>query len=126
VHLECLYRVPVVRGDEHDQRHCIEPDLLDDLEGARPPEVDVEKHDVGLPLANRRDRFVASAALSAARHAVQLRELAAQTSPSHRFIIDDEHLHRGVSRKGMRISTRVPRDWLVPLAAPRCTEASGP
>src|SRR5207248_6832058 len=41
-------RVFVVRGDEDDHRHRLDPDLLDDVEAAEAGHLDVEEDEVGL------------------------------------------------------------------------------
>lgn len=56
----------------------------------------------------------ATATIADACHATELRELPAKPASSDRLIVDDEHLHRGASAKGIRISTRVPDDPRLP------------
>lgn len=69
MHIEGLQGVPVVRRDEHHERHRVNPDFLDDLEAGRPSQLNIEEHDVWPPLDDGGDGLVAFAALTDARHA---------------------------------------------------------
>ena len=126
VHLERSDGVPIVGRDENHQRHRIDADLLYDFERARPTELDVEEHDVGLSIANGRHGLPAATALSDACHARELRELPAKPTAGDRLVIDNEDLHRGISLNGIRISTRVPCDSAVPLGVSNRTDAAVP
>ncbi len=64
VHLERFHGVLVVGRDEHDHRHRLDADLLDDLECRRAAELHVQQHHVGAPLHDRRDGLIAAAALA--------------------------------------------------------------
>ena len=98
MHFERLQRMAIVRRDEHDHRHGVDADRLDDVERGRPAELDVQEHNVGPPLDDGSNGVVTPAGLAHAGHALELFQLAAKSSPRDRFIIDDEHLHAGVSR----------------------------
>jgi hypothetical protein len=55
-----------------------------------------------------------------------LRELPAKPTAGDRLVIDNEDLHRGISLKGIRISTRVPCDSAVPRGVSNRTDAAVP
>jgi hypothetical protein len=64
VHLERTECVLVVRGDEHDRRHLLGPDGLDDTEPIDARHLHVEKHQIGDLVLNRRHGLGAVAALT--------------------------------------------------------------
>jgi hypothetical protein len=116
----------VTACDEHDEWHRVDPDLLDNLERARAPELDVQQDDVRSVLHDRRDRRGPTAAFPNTGDSGQLLQLPAEPEPCHGLVVDDEDLHRAASRSGIRISTRVPGEPGPPSVLPSSTVPRGP
>ena len=108
VHLERPQCVAIVGRDEHDERHRVGADALDDLEPGGAAELDVEQHEVGPADADRGNRFVARRAFTDARRVRHPLEFATKAASRERLVVDDQHSHAGATENGIVISTRVP------------------
>ena len=91
VHLEGLQRVLVVGGDEHDRRHPIGADLLDDAKAVAHRHLHVEEHQIGMLMLNRADRLLAVGAFADELDVFFLRQQPDDTLARHRFVV---HHHR--------------------------------
>jgi hypothetical protein len=96
--------MPVECRHKHNDRHRVDANFFDDLEGGRAAKLDVEQHDVRSPLDNGGDGRLAPAALAHTHDVGQLAELPPEPTPRHRLVVDDQHFHCS----GTRMSTRAP------------------
>lgn len=93
LHVEGAHGVFVVRRDEHDDRHVIGADLLQDVEAVLAWHLDVEQQEVRRMFGHRTDRRIAVCGFA---HDLDVRMFGEQRShppTRERFVIDDERAH---------------------------------
>ena len=103
--IECLDRVLVVGGDEHQQRRQRGLELRRHFQAAHAGHLDIEEHGVGLQACDRGRGFDAVAAFSNQCDIGLLGEPAAQFVARRSFVVDDEDAHHAGA-----IRQREPRD----------------
>jgi hypothetical protein len=105
-HVECVDRVPLVRGDEDHQRPSRGLGLPRQLQAARSGHLDVEEHHVGIVRGNRLTRFPRVPADGDDLHSCIGAQHFLQMGSRQRFVVDDNgaHARTSIDRHSIQVS----------------------
>jgi hypothetical protein len=96
VHVERAQCVAIVGRHEHDGRHRVRADQLEQREAVDFGHLDVEEQDVGTQPCDERDR-IGTAGLADDVDVGVVREQRFDVRSRERFVVDDEYLERPVA-----------------------------
>src|SRR5437899_7016072 len=113
MHFKSPQRKFVVRGHEHDDRHRIGTDRLENFKAVQLRHLDVEKDQVRFLLLNRPNGLASVRAFTHQLNLRPVRQQLPEPAAPELLVIDNDRARfhddwAGLPRKGMLISTRTP------------------
>src|SRR5687768_16668592 len=105
---ERIYGVVVESSYKNHRRHFVGPHCRNDVEAVKLRHLHIEKYQIGLEVADRRDSLRSGLAFAEHDNIRQGGEECAHAAACERLVVDDQHAHRTVSgrrRAGLHAAT---------------------